>query len=182
MSRLSSFEAVEALYAERGGLTYGEGVSQLEHALQCAALAQADRAPPSLIIAALLHDVGHLLEAEDLAQAGVDDRHEGVGARALKGLFGEAVWKPIALHVSAKRYLCFKDMHYIQTLSPASQHSLALQGGPLNSVQAAIFERQAYWREAIALRQFDDIGKSDDSAGRAFADFMPMMRLLSEDD
>jgi predicted HD phosphohydrolase len=180
MSRLLSFEAIEALYADRGGLTYGEGVSQLEHALQCAGLAEAGRAPPSLIVAALLHDVGHLLEAEDLTTAGIDDRHESVGARALKGMFGEAVWKPIALHVAAKRYLCFKDADYSRTLTPASQQSLALQGGPLNSVQAAIFERQSYWCEAIALRRFDDIGKSDDPAGRAFADFMPMMRLLSE--
>jgi phosphonate degradation associated HDIG domain protein len=180
MVKLSSFEAIEALYAGRGGLTYGEGVSQLEHALQCAGLAQADRAPPSLIIAALLHDIGHLLEAEDLAQDGIDDRHESIGARALKGLFGEAVWKPIALHVAAKRYLCFKDAGYIQALSPASQQSLALQGGPLNSVQAAVFERQSYWREATALRRFDDMGKSDDPAVRTFADFIPMMRLLSE--
>ena len=129
MRRLSSLEDIERLYAERGTLHYGEGVTQMEHAVQCAALAEEDGAPPSLIAAALLHDVGHLFEDEDaVLRADHDGRHEIAGAQALKGLFGQAVRAPIALHVAAKRYLCCREPAYFDALSPASQASLALQG------------------------------------------------------
>lgn len=109
MPRLASLEDIERLYAAHGGLSYGEDVTQLEHALQCAALAEASGAADSLVAAALLHDIGHLFEAEAAGpDLGSDARHEIIGARALKGLFGPAVRAPIALHVAAKRYLCFK--------------------------------------------------------------------------
>ena len=179
MPRLSSLEDLERLYATQGALTYGEGVSQIEHALQCAILAQEDGAPPSLVIAALLHDVGHLFEvAEDVARFEVDDRHQSTGADALRSLFDEAVCGPIALHVAAKRYLCCKEAGYHAALSFASQASLKLQGGPFDADQAAAFERLPYWREAVTLRRYDDIGKRDEMSAHAFADFMPVMREL----
>jgi phosphonate degradation associated HDIG domain protein len=179
MKRLSSLDEIERLYAERGSLGYGEGVTQTEHAVQCAALAEAAGSPPSLIVAALLHDIGHLFEDEAaVAQARFDDRHEIAGAVALKALFGQAVAAPIALHVAAKRYLCFKDADYALGLSPASQRSLALQGGPFDATRAAAFEARPHWRDAVALRRFDDTGKCDDACGRSFADFTPLMRDL----
>lgn len=179
MNRLSSLEALERLYAERAGAAYGEGVSQLEHALQCAVLAEAEGAPPSLIAAALLHDVGHLYEDEPGALE-VDRRHEITGAQALKGLFGEAVRAPIALHVAAKRWLCFAEPGYVETLSPASRRSLELQGGVFDAAKARAFERQPHWREAVAVRRWDDLGKSAEPSGRAFADFVPLLRQLGE--
>src|SRR5271156_5702879 len=113
MTPLSTLEDIERLYAARGGLSYGEGVTQTEHALQCAGLAQAAGASPSLVAAALLHDIGHLLQHEqEAAEFSVDDRHEAAGAEALAGLFGEAVWRPVALHVAAKRYLCRVEPGY----------------------------------------------------------------------
>lgn len=179
MTRLNSIEELERLYAARGGLHYGEGVTQLDHALQSAALAQAQGCPPGLVVAALLHDVGHLLETdEELAEAGIDDRHEATGARALGGLFGEAVCRPIALHVAAKRYLCFTEPQYFAGLSPASQLSLALQGGPFSQAQALAFARAPYWREAVQLRRFDDMGKRDELPCRSFSFYLPMMRSL----
>ena len=177
MKPLSSVDEIDRLYATRGSLGYGEGVTQTEHAVQCATLAEADGAPPSLIVAALLHDIGHLFEdEEDVVQARFDDRHEIAGAVALKALFGPAVAAPIALHVSAKRYLCFKEPDYARGLSPASQRSLILQGGPFDAAQAAAFEARAYWREALALRRFDDWGKSEEAVARVFADFAPLLR------
>jgi [1-hydroxy-2-(trimethylamino)ethyl]phosphonate dioxygenase len=179
VTELDSLEALERLYAARGGLHYGEGVTQIEHALQSAAQAQAQACPPSLIVAALLHDVGHLLEQDEhMAARGADDRHEAVGARALAPLFGEAVCQPIALHVAAKRYLCFAEPHYWAGLSPASQRSLELQGGPFTKVQAAAFERAGYWRDAVLLRRFDDGGKRDESAAGDFSHYRPLMRGL----
>lgn len=179
MIRLSSLEDIEQLYAARGDANYGEGVTQTEHAVQCAALAEADGAAPALIIAALLHDIGHLFDREeDVVGASSDHPHEISGAQALKGLFDEAVRTPIALHVAAKRYLCFKERGYLGALSPASQRSLELQGGPFHAGEAAAFERNPYWREAVALRRLDDMGKCAEVSSRAFSDFAPLMRDL----
>jgi phosphonate degradation associated HDIG domain protein len=176
MRTLSSLEEIEALYAERGRATYGEGVTQLDHALQCATLAEAAGAAPSLIVAALLHDVGHMLEAE--GDMSTDDRHEITGARALKPLFDETVRAPIALHVSAKRWLCFKEKDYFAKLSAASKETLKLQGGKFNATQAAGFERHPHWRAAVELRRLDEAGKTPGAEVRSFAHFEPMMRAL----
>jgi len=179
MKPLYSLEDIAGLYADRGETLYGEAVTQTQHALQCACLAEADGASASLIVASLLHDVGHLLETEaNAADLEVDGRHEIVGAQALKGLFGAAVCKPIAMHVAAKRYLCFQDAAYLQALSPASKQSLARQGGPFDDVEAAAFERRPFWRDAIALRRYDDLGKRAETAGRTLSDFAPLMRAV----
>jgi len=180
MTTPSTLADIDRLYAAQGGLTYGEGVTQMEHALQCAALAEADGAAASLVVAALLHDVGHLFEDEAEALR-IDDHHELSGAEVLGGLFGAAVVQPVALHVAAKRYLCFTEPGYFDALSAASKASLRLQGGPFDAAQAAIFESQPYWREALALRRYDDTGKSEVSSGRTFADFAPLMEGLIEE-
>jgi phosphonate degradation associated HDIG domain protein len=177
MNRLSSLPALEQLYVARGGLKYGEDVTQMEHALQCAVLARAQGAAPGLVAAALLHDVGHLLETdEDMAARGIDDAHEISGAQALRRLFDETVRGPIALHVKAKRYLCWREADYFAALSPASRMSLALQGGAFDAEQAAAFEQLPFWREAVALRRFDDNGKSQDISGCGFAEFIPLLQ------
>ena len=179
MLSLTSLDAVEALYDTAGALHYGEGVSQLEHALQCADLARAQGEAPSLIIAALLHDIGHLVEDEaEVASFEVDDRHEATGVRLLSSLFGPEVLQPIALHVAAKRYLCWADPKYLTSLSPASQASLKLQGGPYSREQAEHFERLPYFRQAVTLRTFDDMGKRDETSTVVFGDFLPMMQAL----
>lgn len=171
---------MERLYATHGALNYGEGVTQIEHALQSAVLAEMDGAPHSLIAACLLHDVGHLFEKEeDVTRFDVDHRHEMVGARILSSLFDDAVCQPVALHVAAKRYLCLEDTSYFGTLSAASQRSLALQGGPFEAAEAAAFERELYWQDAVRLRRFDDMGKRDDLiARRSFSDFLPLLQSL----
>ena len=179
MIRLSSLAEIEQVYAERGGQHYGEDVTQLEHAVQCAALAEAEDAAPSLIAAALLHDIGHLFEREtDVAAFTHDGRHEVAGARLLASLFGEAVCQPIALHVAAKRYLCFREPAYHDALSAASRQSLVLQGGAFDAEEAVAFERHAYWRDAVALRRFDDKGKQDELSARGFAQFLPALRAV----
>lgn len=179
MIHLSSLTDIARLYARHGALKYGEGVTQMEHALQSAALAEAQGCAPSLIAASLLHDIGHLFEKEDeVAGFTVDHRHERTGAEALAVLFGEAVWQPIALHVAAKRYLCFREERYFAGLSSASQNSLKLQGGAFHAADAKAFESQPYWRDAIALRRFDDMGKREGFAHRRFEEFMPLLEDL----
>jgi [1-hydroxy-2-(trimethylamino)ethyl]phosphonate dioxygenase len=150
------------LFARRGDDAYfGEPVSQLEHALQTAFQAEQEGAPDDLIAAALLHDTGHLIHKlpEDIADRGVDGRHEYIGAKWLARYFPPSVTEPIRLHVAAKRYLCAVDAEYKRRLSPASIQSLALQGGPMSADEIREFEASAYAREAAWLRQWDDLAK-----------------------
>ena len=140
---------------------FGEPVTQLEHALQTAALAESADAPDAIVVAALLHDIGHMLAAEEalVADPGVEVRHEDIGNRWLAGHFGPAVTEPIRLHVAAKRYLCAVDAGYSGALSAASQASLALQGGPMNADEVRAFAQMPWAREAAALRRWDDAAK-----------------------
>ena len=150
-----------ALFAERGQRHYGEGVTQLDHALQTAHHARLDGASPALITAALLHDVGHLLQrsGENAADRGVDDQHERIGARYLAKAFGPAVTEPVLRHVDAKRYLAAFESGYLQLLSPASLQSLALQGGAMTAAEAKDFLDNASAGDAIRLRRYDEMGK-----------------------
>lgn len=150
------------LLEQRGSEAYfGEPVSQLEHALQAAWFATREQAPPALVVAALLHDVGHLLHdlSEHVAEHGVDTRHEEAGYGWLLARFGTAVAEPVRCHVAAKRYLCRLEAEYYAQLSPASVRSLELQGGPFSDVEAREFERLPWHRDAVWLRRCDDAAK-----------------------
>ena len=158
------------LLSSRATTWYGqEAVSQLDHALQCAALAEKSAETPETIVAALLHDLGHMLspdlrsEAEASAPAAAmptkDDLHQFVALPFLRSLFPDAVLEPIKLHVDAKRYLCAVDQGYWADLSPASKHSLELQGGAFNEKQIGDFEKLAFYAEAVRLRRYDDLAK-----------------------
>ena len=160
--RACLIDGLLALFEDGGAASYfGEPVTQLEHALQTAALAEDAGAPDALIVAALLHDIGHLLHglAEDIADQGVDARHEDVGDCWLSGHFGRAVTEPIRLHVAAKRYLCAVEPAYAASLSAPSQESLALQGGPMTGDEARAFAQTDWARDAVALRRWDDAAK-----------------------
>lgn len=150
------------LFAQRGLRHYGEGVSQLEHALQTAHHAKFAGGSPALITASLLHDVGHLLQrlGEDAADRGLDDQHERIGARYLARAFGPAVTEPVHLHVDAKRYLAAFEPGYLGALSPASLQSLALQGGPMTAAEAEAFLDHPAAGDAIRLRRYDEMGKA----------------------
>ena len=120
------------LLAVKGVRQYGEEpVSQCEHALQCAFLAERAGEPAPLVSAALLHDIGHVLHniGDRRALRGVDDRHEELGAQYLLRAFGLAVAEPVRLHVAAKRYLCATDPGYFGSLSAASVRSLDCRAG-----------------------------------------------------
>lgn len=151
------------LLAGGGAAAYfGEHVTQLDHALQCAALAESDGASEALVVAALVHDVGHLLQrlGESAARRGIDALHEIAGARWLAHQrFPLSVTEPIRLHVAAKRYLSATDAAYAAALSPASRQSLALQGGPFGAEEIDVFERAPHHDGAVALRRWDDLAK-----------------------
>ena len=174
----AAIETIFDLYERNGGRHYGEGVSQLEHALQCALLAARDGADDSLVAAALLHDIGHLFEDEAVQAAGADARHEVRGAATLRPLFGPDVIQPIALHVAAKRYLCTAEPGYQERLSKASRRTLELQGGPLSAPQARRFERAAYFAQAVRLRRYDEAGKLDGVVCKPLRDYGDLLHNL----
>jgi phosphonate degradation associated HDIG domain protein len=158
-----TLDDIEAVFARRGGEQYsGEPVTQLEHALQTAALAEDQGADDELVTASLLHDLGHLLHdlGETPTLRGVDDVHQYAALPFLRGLFGERVLGGIRLHVDAKRYLCATRAGYQAALSADSQRSLALQGGVFTAAQAAAFIAQSGASEAVSLRQWDDLAKT----------------------
>lgn len=138
----------------------GEKVSQLEHALQCAELAEKNKLPNSTIAAALLHDIGHLLyENKDPIHMGKDGHHENLGADYLEKYFGEDVIHPIRAHVDSKRYLATVEDGYYDLLSEASKISLSAQGGPFTNEEADEFIKKPFMKEAVEMRRFDDMAK-----------------------
>jgi phosphonate degradation associated HDIG domain protein len=153
-----SIDEIFATYTRLGRKLYGgERVSQLEHAIQTAMLAERAGASASLIVASLLHDYGHLSDESPVGAK--DDFHEVVGADKLSSLFGEAVTMPIRLHVEAKRYLCGADRLYRESLSPASIRSLELQGGALEPEACTAFLQRRFAADAVKLRRLDDAAK-----------------------
>jgi phosphonate degradation associated HDIG domain protein len=150
------------VFREYGAEEYlGERVSMTEHMLQAAYAAEQDGAPSQLVAAALLHDYGHFIHElpSDAADHGIDTQHEEVAHAFLSEHFGPEIAEPIRMHVAAKRYLCSTDPSYLDELSPASVHSLSLQGGPYSPHEVAEFEMSPYAQDAVRLRRYDDIGK-----------------------
>jgi phosphonate degradation associated HDIG domain protein len=161
-----SLADIEDLFARRGAEQYsGEPVTQLQHALQCAALAEAQGADDELTTACLLHDLGHLLQdlGETPTLRGVDDVHQYAALPFLRGLFPPRVLGGIQLHVDAKRYLCATRPGYHAALSADSQRSLVLQGGTFTAEQATAFINQPGAADAVTLRLCDDLAKSADA-------------------
>lgn len=172
---------LQGLFGRRGTEAYlGEAVSVATHMLQCAALARVEGAPDSLVAAALLHDVGHITEPTDAYSPDdtTDHRHEEIGADFLRDHFPPNVVEPIRLHVAAKRYLCAVDPDYAARLSPASQHSLILQGGAMDGPEVAAFEREPFFREAVLVRQWDDAGKIRDLAVPSIDGYRALLETL----
>jgi predicted HD phosphohydrolase len=180
----ASVDELFELYERLGDRSYGESITQTDHALQCAALARDAGASGALVVAALFHDVGHLaldVQGEpgfDLSSE--DDDHEARGARILARLFGSPVAQPVALHVLAKRWRCTREPGYHDELSSASQATLIAQGGLLSDEECQRFEGHPGFDDALALRTWDDTGKVVGLDVGALRDWEPLVRSLAE--
>jgi len=182
MTRTTTTSLIAELFRGKGDSEYGgEAVTQREHALQCADLAEQEQAAASLIVAALLHDVGHLLHdlPDDAPDQGVDDRHETSGHRFVEQHFDDAVAEPVRLHVDAKRYLCTVDPSYRDTLSQPSIISLELQGGTMSEDEQAQFRKSDYWEDALRLRRWDDQAKVVDLVTPPLEHFLAMVEMVA---
>ena len=149
------------IYLEQGTKPYTEVVSQLEHALQCAWLAEQESGDGDLIAAAFLHDIGHMMQkhGQGAADRGIDDKHEDIARGWAAKVFSPRVAQAIGLHVDTKRYLCAARPGYFETLSPASVKSLELQGGPMTADEVQAFESQPNYQDAVKVREWDDRAK-----------------------
>lgn len=174
-------EQICAILVREGQRRYGmEAVSQLEHALQCATLAEEEGAAPLLIVAALVHDIGHLLCPDDTAamQRGKDGHHEDHGADYLAQWFGEEVTEPVRLHVAAKRYLTAHEPDYFEMLSQASRRTLELQGGPLRAEEGVAYLRIAGAEPALMVRRWDEKAKVAGAATLPLDNFKSYMQAV----
>jgi [1-hydroxy-2-(trimethylamino)ethyl]phosphonate dioxygenase len=179
---MSAIDQILDLLEAADDRQYGnEGVSQQAHALQAASLAEREGVADSLIAAALLHDLGHLLakRAGGEASLGRDDRHEHIAGGWLRDVFPAAVVEPIRLHVAAKRYLCATDRNYFGLLSPPSVRSLELQGGFMSDKEVRAFRRLRFHDEAVRVRRWDERAKLPDAPVRPVAEYAPLLRTLA---
>lgn len=176
-----TIEHIGALFERQGQALYGgEAVSQLEHALQAAWLAESSGGDDALVVACLLHDLGHLLfeqQDTDLAD-GVDDLHQYKVLPFLRPMLPAEVVDAIGLHVDAKRYLCHAEPGYHAALSTASQCSLTLQGGSMTALQAEQFLAKPHAMRAITLRRHDDTAKVVGLTTPPLAHFLPRLQRL----
>ena len=162
-----SIKIIFDLFEKYGSKDYiGEPVPQTEHMIQAAMLAEKDNQSPRIILAALFHDIGHLLGLENktyetMGNVGVKN-HEKLGRQFLEN---HGIPEPIPFlvekHVNAKRYLCFKEKDYLKNLSSGSKKTLFHQGGPMTKEEAEKFEKNEYFKEILLLRGYDEKAKSE---------------------
>ena len=176
-------DRIVELFETRGDSEYGgEAVTQLEHALQCALLAEQAGANDALVVAALLHDIGHLLHdlPDDAPDTGIDDRHEASGYQFLRDHFDDAVAAPVRLHVDAKRYLCTVEPDYLGTLSEPSVVSFKLQGGRMSEEELAAFRESPHWEAALEVRRWDDAAKVVGAQTPDVAHYLPRIQAVAK--
>lgn len=181
MNAADPVRVIADLFAAEGAGEYlGEAVTQAQHMLQAAALAEGAGAAPELVAAALLHDVGHFTGTVSGRQLmrGTDNRHGDQGADWLAQWFGPGVTEPVRLHVAAKRYLCAVEPGYFGGLSAASVHTLRVQGGPMTPAETAEFEASPWCQAALRLRRWDDAAKDPEVIVPAFGYYQRLLRQL----
>ncbi len=168
-------DEIRSIYETRATRQYGlSDVNQQQHALQAATMAEANGESTALITAALVHDIGHMIHdlGENPADAGIDDKHEALGAIWLEDHFGPEVTEPVRLHVPAKRYLCTVDNTYFGRLSEDSVVSLKLQGGLMSADEVKAFEANPHAQAAVRLRKLDEAAKDPHMQTPPVAHFM----------
>ena len=171
---------IQELFTEHGSEPYGESVTMLQHSLLTATAAEARGAGDALIVACLLHDIGHLIGEPDDEYG--HHAHDRTAAAYLADRFDRDVVEPIRLHVSAKRYLCAVEPEYVNGLSAPSRHSLEKQGGPMSAAETAEFVANPYAESAIALRRWEDRYGKDETfvQSQDLAHFLPLVERMAE--
>ncbi|WP_228118042.1 HD domain-containing protein [Rhodococcus erythropolis] len=170
----NAYDALTSMFDGEGGQEYlGEQVSMAQHMLQTGRAAREAGAPTALVVAAVLHDVGHFsgaISGREL-MSGNNNHHDDIAAAWLSTWFDADVTEPVRLHVAAKRYLCATDPTYYDKLSDASKFTMSVQGGSMSGEEISEFAAEPFAEAACQLRKFDDIGKNPDAPVVTLADF-----------
>ena len=157
-------DEIMSFYEQNGGEEYaGEKITQLEHMVQAAQLAEEQGYDEETVLAAFMHDIGHICEAghgdNEMGEFGIKD-HEEIGADYLKEKgFSKKVVRLVQSHVEAKRYLTFKNPDYYNHLSEASKKTLEYQGGRMEEDEANAFEHYPLFDLIIKMRKWDEQAK-----------------------
>jgi phosphonate degradation associated HDIG domain protein len=174
-------EFLAGIFSRRGGEEYlGEPVTMAQHMLQGASFAERDGETDAIVVATLLHDVGHFTsEFGTFSMADTRDKyHEEAGADVLDAFFPALVTDCVRHHVAAKRYLCAVEPDYFSELSEASIHSLNLQGGPMAADEIVSFETNPNLDAIVKVRRYDDAGKVADMKTPDFTHFAPVVQRV----
>jgi len=172
---------VADIFQRRGDEEYlGEPVTMSQHMLQAAWFAERAGQPAEVVVAALLHDIGHFTSefGTYTPQDTEDRRHEEAGGALLAPFFPPRVTDCVRWHVAAKRYLCATRPEYFNKLSPASVHTLGLQGGPMSAEEVAAFEQNPHWQDIILVRVYDEAGKDATLQTPPFAHYAPLIQAV----
>ncbi|MEM8775520.1 MAG: HD domain-containing protein [Pseudomonadota bacterium] len=181
LTRDNIVDFIASIFERCGDEEYlGEPVTMAQHMLQGATIAERGGQSEEIIVAALLHDIGHFTsEFGTFSMEDTEDRfHEEAGAEVLEQFFPSIVTDCVRYHVAAKRYLCATRPEYFAKLSEASVHSLNLQGGPMDDAEVAEFEQNKNLKDIVAVRYLDDAGKHPDMETPDFDHFAPMVQSV----
>lgn len=169
-----AYEHLGELFDAEGSQDYlGEAVTMAQHMLQTGQAARTAGASRELVVAAVVHDVGHFSGAVSGTElmAGTDNHHDESAAAWLSQWFGPEITEPVRMHVDAKRYLCATEPEYYEQLSEASKYTMSVQGGVMDADEVREFAKSPYLESAVALRRFDDLGKDPEVGDLGLADF-----------
>jgi predicted HD phosphohydrolase len=149
-----------SLYIEQGDTNYfGEKVTKTEHMIQCAVIAEKNKEPDYIILACLLHDIGHFLDKDDMNGLGVSN-HGIIASNYLKKLgMNSRICFLVEKHIDAKRYLVTIDKKNYDKLSDASKKTLEFQGGKMTDEELYKFENSEEFLNILKIRNYDDNGK-----------------------
>ncbi|MDZ7749654.1 MAG: HD domain-containing protein [Halofilum sp. (in: g-proteobacteria)] len=181
LTRDTIVDFIGDIFARRGAESYlGEAVTMSQHMLQAAQLAEHEGAGEDLVAAALLHDIGHYTNEfpDDALAQGIDNHHDEAGAAVLAPFFPSVVVDAVRAHVAAKRYLCATDASYFARLSPASVHTLELQGGPMSQAEADAFAREPNLEAILQVRLWDQAAKDPEASTPPFEHYAPLLQRV----
>lgn len=172
-------QKIHSIFEKNGNKNYGvEPVTQLQHALQGATLAVKEEADEELVVAALLHDIGHIMFEDDIPESVSEDLHDHHEEKAYHWVlehFGARIADPVRMHVAAKRYLCTVDDDYVNQLSETSRKSFFDQGGVMSKKEKTEFESEVHFNEALRLRRWDDLAKDPNAKTKTLDYFIPLI-------
>jgi predicted HD phosphohydrolase len=177
-----TIQEIKKIFTDKGEEAYyGEKVSQFEHGAQCLLVALSEDQAIDMQVAAFLHDIGHMidepgLEGQDMDGFGNKD-HELIARKWLQERgFSEKIQTVVYNHVEAKRYLCYADKNYYESLSDASKKTLEFQGGVMTENEAIAFREAPYFEESLLLRKWDDLGKIPNTPLPKLEDILEIIR------